>query len=174
MVSLSGLYQEIWSAMEPEVELDFFDIVKDFNRMGIRYLIIGRRAVVLYGAPVLTADYDFWIDSKERAVVLSYFLKKGCSLSDSEDSMKPIIQAYAGPKKIDLFFHKAIRNLEGELIEFKSCYENATVKEDPEQAIFFYIPSIDDLIKTKKIRQRNVKDLQDIEYLLKAKDMTTS
>ena len=45
--------------MEPEVELDFFTIIKDFNRMGIRYLIIGRRAVVLYGAPVLTADYVF-------------------------------------------------------------------------------------------------------------------
>jgi len=157
--------------MEPEVEVDFFDIVKDFNRMEIRYLIIGRRAVVLYGAPVLTADYDFWIDSMERARVLSYFAQKGCSLSDSEECMKPIIQVYAGPRKIDLFFHKAIRNFEGELIEFKSCYENATIKEDPKQAIFFYIPSIDDLIKTKKIRQKNVKDLQDIEYLLKAKKM---
>jgi hypothetical protein len=160
--------------MEAEVEINFFDIVKDFNRMGIRYLIIGRRAVVLYGAPVLTADYDFWIDSMERARVLSYFVQKGGSLSDSEDSMKPIIQVYAGPRKIDLFFHKAIRNFEGELVEFKSCYENATIKEDPKQAIFFYISSIDDLIKTKKIRQRNVKDLQDIEYLLKAKKMRIS
>jgi hypothetical protein len=159
--------------MEPEVELNFFDIVKDFNRMRIRYLIIGRRAVVLYGAPVLTADYDFWIDSKEKTRVLSYFVKKGCSLSDSEDSIKPIIHVYAGIKKIDLFFHKAIQNLEGELIEFKSCYKNATIKEDPEEAIFFCIPSIDDLIKTKKIREKNVKDLQDIEYLLKAKEITS-
>ena len=157
--------------MEPEVELDFFDIVKDFNRMGIKYLIIGRRAVVLYGAPVLTADYDLCIDSMERTRVLAYFVQKGCSLSDSEDSIKPIIQVYAGPRKIDLVFHKAIRNSEGELIEFKSCYENATIKENQKQAIFFYIPSIDDLIKTKKIRHRNVKDLQDIEYLLKAKEM---
>jgi len=159
--------------MEPEGELDFFTIIKDFNRMGIRYLIVGRRAVVLYGAPVLTADYDFWIDSKERATVLAYFSKKRCDLSHSEDSLKPIIQVYAGPRKIDLFFHRAVRNLDGDLIEFKSCYENATIKEDREQDIFFRIPSIDDLIKTKKIRQGNVKDLQDIEYLLKAKEMKT-
>jgi hypothetical protein len=159
--------------MEPEVELDFFTIIKDFNRMGIRYLIIGRRAVVLYGAPVLTADYDFWIDSKERATVLAYFSKKGCDLSHGEDSLQPIIQVYAGLRKIDLFFHRAVRNLDGDLIEFKSCYENATIKEDREQDIFFRIPSIDDLIKTKKIRQTNVKDLQDIEYLLKAKEMKT-
>ncbi|MBE9580225.1 MAG: hypothetical protein IMF18_01240 [Proteobacteria bacterium] len=33
------------------------------------------------------------------------------------------------------------------------------------------VEDIPDLIKTKKIRQRNVKDLQDIEYLLKAKKM---
>lgn len=156
--------------MEPELKLDFFDIVKNFNKMGIKYLIIGRRAVVLYGAPVLTADYDFWIDSNEKDKVLAYFVNKGCTLPDSEERRKPIVQVYAGPKKIDLFFHDAIRNLEGELIEFESCYGRATIKEDPEQDIFFYIPSIDDLIKTKKIRKENVKDLQDIEYLLKVKE----
>jgi len=160
--------------MEPEAELSFFDIIYDFNRMGIRYLIIGRRAVVLYGAPVLTADSDFWVDISDRLRVLSYFSDKGCSLSEPEDSVKPIIQVFAGPRKIDLFFHKAIRNLDGDLVEFKSCYENATVKEDRKQDIFFRIPCIDDLIKTKKIRKENVKDLQDIEYLLKAKDMKLS
>ena len=130
--------------------------------------------MVLYGAPLLTADYDFWIDSKERATVLVYFSKKGCGLSHGEDSLKPIIQVYAGPRKIDLFFHQAVRNLDGDVIEFELCYENATIKEDREQDIFFRIPSIDDLIKTKKIRQENVKDLQGIEYLLKAKEMKTN
>jgi len=160
--------------MEPELELAFFDIIKDFNRMMIKHLIIGRRAVVLYGAPVLTADYDFWIDAADRARVLSYFIEKGCMLSEPEDSLNPMIQVYAGPRKIDLFFHKQIKNIEGDLIEFESCYQNATTKKDSEQGLFFCIPSIDDLIKTKKIRKENVKDLQDIEYLLKAKDMIKS
>ena len=142
--------------MEPEVELDFFEIIKDLNLMGIKYLIIGRRAVVLYGAPVLTADYDFWIDSKARGKVLSYFLSKGCTLSDSEDSPKPIIQVFAGPKKIDIFFHQAIRNLDGELLEFTSCYGNATIKEDLEEGIRFYIPSIDDLISFTSMIQHVV------------------
>lgn len=160
--------------MEPEIELGFFDIIKDFNQLEIRYLIIGRRAAVLYGAPVLTADYDFWIDAADRIRVLDYFINKDCSLPEPEDSLKPVVQVYAGPSKIDLFFHRSIRNVEGDLIEFATCYENATIKEDPDLDIFFRIPSIDDLIKTKKIRKENVKDLQDIEYLLKAKDMTTS
>jgi hypothetical protein len=157
--------------MEPEVELGFFEIVTDFNRMGIKYLIIGRRAVVLYGAPVLTADFDFWIATADRLKTLSYFEAKGCGLSEPMDTKKPIIQAYAGPRKIDLFFHRSVQNIEGDLIEFDSCYENATIKEDPGQGILFRIPSIDDLIRTKKIRKENVKDLQDIEYLLKAKEM---
>jgi len=160
--------------MEPEFELNFFDIIKDFNRLGIKYLIIGRRAVVLYGAPVLTADYDFWIDSADRDKVLSYFIDKNCTLSEPQDSLKPIVQAYAGPRKIDLFFHRKIKNVEGDLIEFDSCYQNATIREDPEQGIFFRIPSIDDLIRTKKIRKENIKDLQDIEYLLKAKEIQIS
>ena len=54
--------------------------------------------------------------------------------------------------EVELDFFDIVKDIEGELIEFTSCYKNATVKEDPEQNIFFCIPSIDDLIKTKKIR----------------------
>jgi hypothetical protein len=40
---------------------------------------------------------------------------------------------------------------------------------EPKEDVSFRIPSIDDLIRLKKIRNPNVKDGQDIEYLLKAK-----
>jgi len=42
-------------------EVNFIDLLREFNRQNIRYLIIGRRAVILYGGPVLTADNDLWI-----------------------------------------------------------------------------------------------------------------
>ena len=113
--------------------------------------------MVLYGAPLLTKGYDFWIDSKERASVLAYFSKKACGFSHREDSLKPIIQVYAGPRKIDLFFHQSVLNLDRDLFKFKSCYENVTIKEKREQDIFFRIPSIDDLIKTIKIRHMESK-----------------
>src|SRR5688572_32276133 len=41
-----------------------FDEVAFFRHLaqsGARALLIGRRAVVLLGLPVLTADYDFWV-----------------------------------------------------------------------------------------------------------------
>ncbi len=32
---------------------------------GARVLIIGRRAMIALGLPVMTADYDLWIDSAD-------------------------------------------------------------------------------------------------------------
>jgi hypothetical protein len=48
-----------------------FDEVAFFRalyRSEVRALLVGRRALVLLGPPVLTADYDFWIaiDDIER------------------------------------------------------------------------------------------------------------
>jgi len=76
-------------------------------------------------------------------------------------------------KKFDLFFQKSIKNIENETIEFEDCYKNSILKKDPKEDISFRIPSIDDLIRLKKIRKPNVKDEQDIEYLLKAKRLST-
>jgi hypothetical protein len=36
---------------------------RELHRSGARALLIGRRALVLLGLPVLTADYDFWLAS---------------------------------------------------------------------------------------------------------------
>ena len=39
-------------------EISFFSAVEG---SGARALLIGRRAMVVLGLPVLTADYDFWV-----------------------------------------------------------------------------------------------------------------
>jgi len=156
--------------MEPEKEVKFFDLIRSFNRQKIRYLIIGRRAVILYGGPVLTADTDLWIHSEDKKRVLSLLLDKlGLKTSHSPNTKKPIVSGFSGLKKFDFFFQKSVRNIEGETIEFEDCYQNSVIKKDPTKNVNFRIPSIDDLIRLKKIRKPNVKNEQDIEYLLKAK-----
>ena len=156
--------------MEPEKEIKLLDLIRRFNRQKIRYLIIGRRAVILYGAPVLTADHDLWIHPADKKKTLSLLLDElGFELSDAPDTRKPIVIGFSGMKKFDLFFQKSTRNIEGETIEFEDCYKNSILKKDPKEDIRFRVPSIDDLIRLKKIRKPNVKDEQDIEYLLKAK-----
>jgi hypothetical protein len=156
--------------MEPEKEVKFFDLIRSFNRQRIRYLIIGRRAVILYGGPVLTADHDLWIHPVDKKKALSILLEKfGFELSHPPDTKKPIVTGFSGMKKYDFFFQKSVRNLEKETIEFEECYKNSTIKEDSAEDVSFRIPSIEDLIRLKKIRRPNVKDEQDIEYLLRAK-----
>ena len=158
--------------MKPEKEVKFFKLIRELNRQKIRYLIIGRRAVILYGGPVLTADHDLWIHPADKKKILSLLLEKfGFELSHPPDTKRPIVTGFSGMKKYDLFFQKSIKNIEDETIEFEECYRNSTVKEDVTEKVFFRIPSIDYLIRLKKIRKQNVKDQQDIEYLLKAKSL---
>jgi len=89
--------------MQPEEEVKLLDVVKEFNRLGVRYLIIGRRAVVLYGAPVLTGDYDIWIHSEDRRKTLALLADDlGFELSQPVDTKRPIVTGFSGMKKYDL------------------------------------------------------------------------
>jgi hypothetical protein len=158
--------------MKAEKEVNFFDLIREFNEQRIQYLIIGRRAIILYGGPVLTGDYDLWIDpiDKKRTLILLED-KLDFELSYPPNTKRPIVTGFSGMRKYDLFFHKSVRNIENETIGFEKCYENSALFEDPAQKVSFRVPSIDDLIRLKKIRPPNVKDEQDIEYLLKAKQL---
>ena len=156
--------------MEPEKEFNLLDVVRDFNRLGIRYLIIGRRAVILYGGPVLTGDNDIWIHGSDKKKTLSLLKEElGFELSHAVDTRRPIVTGFSGMKKYDLFFHKTASTIENERVEFDACYRESVIVEDPAKSISFRVPCIDDLIRLKKIRAPNVRDEQDIEYLLEAR-----
>ena len=158
--------------MQPEKEVSLFKLICELNRRKIRYLIIGRRAVILYGAPVLTVDTDLWIHPEDKKKALSLLLDDlRLEISRPPDTKKPIVSGFSGLKKFDLFFQKSIKNIENETIKFEDCYKNSILKKDPKEDVSFRIPSVDDLIRLKKIRKPNVKDEQDIEYLLKAKGL---
>ena len=156
--------------IKTENEIEFLDLLREFDRRGIRFLIIGRRAVVLHGAPVLTADYDLWIHPEYKKKTLSFLSDDlDFELSQPPETRKLVVTAFCGRKKYDLFFHRSVRTIESETVDFDECYRNSVVREGTSEQVRFCIPSIDDLIRLKKIRKPNAKDQQDIEYLLKAK-----
>ena len=159
--------------MEPEKEVKFLDLIRELNRRNIRYLIIGRRAIILYGGPVLTADHDLWIHPADKGKTLSLLSEKlAFELSHPPHTKRPIVTGFSGMKKYDLFFQKSIKNIENESIDFEECYRRSTTIKDHTEDVEFRVPSINDLIRLKKVRQPNVKDEQDIEYLLKAKQLS--
>jgi hypothetical protein len=51
-----AILRSVQSDVHDEVE-----IFEAIERSGARVVLIGRRALVAYGLPVLTADYDFWL-----------------------------------------------------------------------------------------------------------------
>jgi hypothetical protein len=158
--------------MEPEKEVSFLKLIRELNREKVRYLVIGRRAVILYGGPVLTGDTDLWIHPKDKRRALSLVEDKfGLELSDSPDTKKPIVSGFSGMRKFDFFFQKSVKTFEDQVIHFEDCYKNSILKKDPGEDVHFRIPSIDDLIHLKKVRKPNIKDEQDIEYLLKARQL---
>ncbi len=158
--------------MKPEKEIKFLELVRVLNRHKIRYLIIGRRAVILYGGPVLTADHDLWVHPGDKRKALTLLAENlGFELSHSPYTKRPIVTGFSGTKKYDLFFQRSVKNTENETIEFEGCYSNSVLREDVNEKVSFRIPSIDDLIRLKKLREPNAKDQQDIEYLLKAKQL---
>ncbi len=159
--------------MKRDKEISFIELVRLLNRHKIRYLIIGRRAVILYGGPVLTADHDIWVHPKDKKKILLLLSETlDFELSDTPDTKKPIVTGFSGTKKYDFFFQRSVKNIQNETIEFESCYNQSVLKEDVREKVSFRIPSIDDLIRLKKIRKANVKDQQDIEYLLEAKHLS--
>jgi len=162
----------VFKNMEPEKEVNLLEVIREFNRLEIRYLIIGRRAVILYGGPVLTGDNDIWIHPADKRKTLSLLKEKfDFELSHSVDTKRSIVTGFSGMKKFDLFFHKSASTIENEKVEFDECYRNSVMVKDLTRSIYFRVPSIDDLIRLKKIRGPNVRDEQDIEYLLKAKQL---
>lgn len=49
-----------------DVNPDFRDLLKHFNRSHVKYLLIGAYAVIHYTEPRFTKDFDVWIESTPR------------------------------------------------------------------------------------------------------------
>jgi hypothetical protein len=97
--------------MEPEKEVNLFDLIREFNRRKIRYLIIGRRAVILYGGPVLTAEYDLWVHPADKKKTLHFLSDElHFELSHPPDTQRPIVTGFSGMKKYD-FFSKEVSKI---------------------------------------------------------------
>ncbi|MCX7793149.1 MAG: hypothetical protein N2257_01900 [Thermodesulfovibrionales bacterium] len=154
-------------------EFDPLEIIKAFNREGIRYILIGRQAVVQYGAPLFSFDYDFWIDPEDRFSVYRLLERLCLSGKYSSEDKRPV-DSFSDDEgnKIDVFFVKAFDKPSiGISLDFDKVYERSVVKKDPDSDFYVRIPSIDDLIKLKQLGELRPKDLEDIEYLKKLKEI---
>jgi hypothetical protein len=148
--------------MEPSRfdEVAFFSAL---HQSGARALLIGRRALVLLGLPVLTAEYDFWHSIDDIAL-----FNAACGEFDLQPSRSPDEARRHGrytlenDEHVDVFVARSVPTAAGATIEFEALWSRR--QSVPIDGVTIAVPSIDDLILTKQIAARP-KDLEDIRLL---------
>ena len=142
-------------------ELAFFRAI---HRSGVRALLIGRRALVLLGLPVLTADYDFWIAIDEIAAVNAAVAP--CDLLptvDAEQAKRRGRYVVENDEHVDVLVARAITTVDGVPVAFEDLWAHRrAVTLAP--GVDVQLPAVDDLILTKRFADRP-KDLEDIRLL---------
>jgi hypothetical protein len=147
-------------ATEFDEEL-FFSAI---GRSGARALLIGRRALIALGVPVLTADYDFWIHPDDisafngAAVVLELHPDRG--IDEARASGRYVLD---NDEHVDVLVARAQPTVQGERVAFDDVWARRVQLELAGDARL-YIPCVDDLIKTKLFAAR-ARDLDDIQLL---------
>ncbi len=142
-------------------EVAFFRAI---HECGARALLIGRRALVLLGLPVLTADYDFWIASDDIAA-----FNAAAGPFDLVPTHEPGVARRRGryalenDEHVDVLVARSVPTTEGVAVPFEDVWARrrpVTLGE----GVDVQLPAIDDLILTKRFASRP-KDLEDIRLL---------
>jgi hypothetical protein len=156
--------------MQPSVfdEVAFF---RALGQSGVRSLLIGRRALVFLGLPVLTADYDFWlaIDDIDRfnAVGKAFDLQP---TRTPEEARRHGRYALENDERVDVLVARSAPTIDGQTIDFEVLWTRR--RPIALADVDVYLPSLDDLILSKQIAPRP-KDLEDIRLLRILKEQQT-
>lgn len=148
-------------------EVGFF---RTLHQSGSRALLIGRRALVLLGLPVLTADYDFWLAADDiaafNAVGKLFDLHPNRTPDEARKHGRYVLE---NDEHIDVLVAKSVTTLDGHLLDFDGLWTRR--RSVPLVDVGVYIPSLDDLILTKQVASRP-KDLEDLRLLRILKEQT--
>jgi hypothetical protein len=148
------------------VEASHFDERSFFSAVhtsGVRALLIGRRALVLLGLPLLTADYDYWIaiDDIERfnALAAAFQQHPTRTAADARRHGRYVLE---NDEHIDVLVARSVPTLHGLPVDFEGLWTRRQTIDVGTVPVC--IPSLDDLILTKQIASRP-KDLEDVRLL---------
>jgi hypothetical protein len=149
------------------VEAAEFDERRFFQRIagsGVRTLLIGRRALVALGLPLLTSDYDFWVHPDDITAFNTAVEALGLVASHTpEEARKRGRYVLENDEHVDVLAARSVSTVDGLRVAFDDLWSRRqTLHLDPETPV--NIPSVPDLILTKRFAPRP-KDLDDIRLL---------
>jgi hypothetical protein len=131
---------------------------------GARAVLIGRKALVALGLPVLSADYDFWVhvDDAEilNAAVRQLDLVPNCSPDAARKLGRYVIE---NDEKVDVLLARRVSTVDGQEVAFDDVWARRQVVRLPGGGTIS-LPCLEDLIATKRFAARP-KDAEDIRLL---------
>jgi hypothetical protein len=150
------------------VEGTDFDEIAFFRRIGesgARALLIGRRALVALGLPVLTADYDFWVHPEDVALFNTATVPFGLVPSHTPDEARGRGRyVLENDEHVDIIVAGFVTTVDGQKVSFEDLWaRRVSVPLSP--SISIVIPCLDDLVTTKRFAAR-ARDLEDIRLLV--------
>jgi hypothetical protein len=142
-------------------EVEFFRAVQDSE---VRALLIGRRALVALGLPVLTADYDFWIHLDDIQAFNGALEPFGLTpTKSSQEARRTGRYLLEDGEIVDVLVARSVPTVDGVTVAFDDVWQRRH-ELDLAEGVRIHLPSLDDLIATKRFAARP-KDLEDIRLL---------
>ena len=142
-------------------EAEFFRAIADSRA---RALLIGRRALVALGIPVLTADYDFWLHIDDIAAFNTAVEPQGLFPTHTPDEARGKGRyVLENDERVDVLVARMVPTVDGVRVAFDDVWGRRRAL-DVAVGVAVAVPALDDLILTKRFGGRP-KDLEDIRLL---------
>jgi hypothetical protein len=142
-------------------EAEFFHAIA---ASGARALLIGRRALVALGIPVLTADYDFWVHIDDVAAFNAAVEPMGLfptrTPQEARGRGRYVLE---NDERVDVLVARTVPTVDGVRVAFDDVWPRRRSLELA-PGVLVAVPSLDDLILTKRFGGRP-KDAEDIRLL---------
>lgn len=131
---------------------------------GVRALLIGRRALVALGVPVLTADYDFWLHADDVVALNQAVESFGLVPNRTPDEARQVGRyVLENDEHVDVLIARVVKTVDRTTVVFDDVWSRRRELEVAPDARIA-VPSLDDLILTKRFAGRG-KDIDDIRLL---------
>lgn len=148
----------------PFDEMEFFRAIAD---SGARALLIGRRALIALGLPLMTRDYDFWLHGDDMTrfndAVAPFELHPNRTPDAARQVGRYVLE---NSEHVDVLVARSVATVDGVQVAFDDVW-GRRVGIDVGGGVTVAIPSIDDLIATKRFgaRPRDAEDIRMLEVL---------
>ncbi len=151
--------------MRRENFIDPVEFIGELNHRDIRYLLIGRQALIQYGAPLQTMDYDFYLDPdrKQLESILDVARHFRMDVERFPRERPGKLTLYADNMKVDVFRARKYSLAEGGFLVFEDMYARRRVFSTKD-GFAVTVPCLEDL-KKSKLARNSPKDREDLKYI---------